>query len=377
MQLPILYGKSTTGKIKVWKGSAFENADGSARYDIAHGYDGGKIQLDSREVCVGKNIGKSNETSPYKQALSEVKSHWNKKIDEGYAENENNIRDKTSGFFLPMLAHRFDEQSAKIKYNAALQPKFDGFRCISKKEDGIVYIWSRAGKLLDIPVEIKEELSLILEEGQTTDGELYHHGWSFQRVGKAIKKRNEDTPNLHYYIYDTPVSGKTFQQRYLDQWGYIPELLSAGAINIKGATRLFLVPTQIVGSAESIPALQVIAIDSGFEGLMVRNLSDYYEFKSRSYGLQKCKTFEDDEFEIIGGKEGQGRDSGTIIYKVKSAEGIEFDVRPRGTIEERAEMWINLKNDIGRMLTVRFQGKSEEGIPRFPVGITVREDWDK
>lgn len=377
LELPVLYGKATSGKIKVWKGTAFENSDGTAGYDIEHGYIDGKLQCDSRSVNEGKNLGKSNETMPYEQAISEVKSHFNKKKDEGYAERIEDIKDESSGFFLPMLAHKFAEQSAKIKYPAALQPKFDGFRCLSKKEDGIIYLWSRAGKPLDVPTEIKAELLLVLKEGEATDGELYHHGWTFQRVGRAIKKRNEDTTNLHYYIYDSPVLGKSFQERYINRWGYVPSKLSDGAINIENTTRLFLVPTQEVKNKDETETPMRDSLEAGFEGLMIRNLAGLYEFKSRSYSLQKIKQFEDDEFEIIGGKEGQGRDSGTVIYKVRSSDGVVFDVRPRGTIEERTAMWNNLKNDIGRGLTVRYQGKSEDLTPRFPVGIAIREDWDK
>ncbi len=379
-QLPLLYGKSTSGKIKVWQGTAYENDDGTAGYEIDHGYKDGKIQSENRDVDEGKNLGKSNETTPYEQAISEVTSHWNKKCDEGYAERIEDIKDESSGFFLPMLAHKFVEQSAKIQFPAALNNKMDGFRCLSRKENGIVTLWSRAGKILEVPTEIMAELSVVLEEGETTDGELYHHGWTFQRVGRAIKKRNPDTPNLHYYIYDNPVLGQSFQERYIDRWGYVPSKLSDGVINIKNTTRLFLVPNQIVNNEEEIEAPMKDSIESGFEGLMIRNLAGEYSFKSRSYDLQKIKEFMDDEFEIVGGKEGQGRDSGTVVYRVKISDnlgGDEFDARPRGTIEERTEMWNNLKNDIGKMLTIRFQGYSESGTPRFPVGIAIREDFDK
>jgi DNA ligase-1 len=121
---------------------------------------------------------------------------------------------------------------------------------------------------------------------------------------------------------------------------------------------------------------QAQAIENGYEGAMVRNLSSEYLFKNRSMSLLKVKDFEDAEFQIIGGKEGQGREVGMVIFKCKTDSGVEFDVRPRGTQEERSLMWQNLQSYIGKPLTVRYQGLTDEGSLRFPVGLHVRPDWD-
>ena len=106
---------------------------------------------------------------------------------------------------------------------------------------------------------------------------------------------------------------------------------------------------------------------------MVRNKSSAYKYKHRSYDLQKVKRFVDDEYEIIGGKDGSGRESGLIVFKCVTPDGLEFDVRPRGSHEERAEQFRNLSKYIGKMITVRYQELTDDGRPRFPVGIAVRD----
>ena len=88
---------------------------------------------------------------------------------------------------------------------------------------------------------------------------------------------------------------------------------------------------------------------------------------------QKFKTFCDDEFEIIDYKEGSGLDSGTVIWKCKTKDGKEFDVRPKGTVDERKKLLKNGNKCIGKMLTVTYQELSEYGVPRFPVGKTIRD----
>lgn len=378
-EFPTLYGKATTGKIKTWKATVTKLGDGTAYLQVEHGYLDGKKQLDSRMIEEGKNIGKANETTPYEQACSEARSAFNKKRDEGYAESINEIKDESAGFFLPMLAQKWQDHAAKIKFPAVVQPKYDGFRCLAKKENGVVYLWSRKGKMLDVPTEIKEELTNVLREGEATDGELYRHGWGFQRIASAIKKRGVDTPGLHYYIYDNPVLKKTFQERFLNRWvtSSQEKPVEVDSITpVPGSTRLMIVPTNLVDNSNDLSLMESKCLEAGFEGLMVRNLGGLYQFKNRSYDLQKVKNFEDAEYRIIGGKEGQGREAGMVIFKCKTEAGIEFDVRPKGTMEERSAMWKDLANYIGKPLTVKFQGLTDDGLPRFPVGLHIRPDWD-
>jgi len=114
-------------------------------------------------------------------------------------------------------------------------------------------------------------------------------------------------------------------------------------------------------------------VQEGFEGVIVRNAAGLYKVKHRSPDLQKYKEFIDDEFEITGGHEGSGPDMGTVVFEVKNEEGKTFSVRPKGTREARAEWYKDIKNLIGKELTVRYQNLSEDSIPIFPVGIAVRD----
>ena len=48
-----------------------------------------------------------------------------------------------------------------------------------------------------------------------------------------------------------------------------------------------------------------------------------------------------------------------------------------GNSFEGRQILKHLKKFIGKQLTVKYQGKSEDGIPRFPVGKGFRESFDK
>ena len=112
--------------------------------------------------------------------------------------------------------------------------------------------------------------------------------------------------------------------------------------------------------------------------VIAEHRADYYrnEFDGsleRSLKEDTIPLFEDDEFEIVGFKEGVGNDKGTIVFKCITKEGVSFDCRPRGTVEYRKELFDDGENLIGKPLTVRYQGYGSQGAPRFGVGISIRD----
>lgn len=372
MEKVTLYGKSTNGKVKLWSVLVDKITSEFSVLEIEHGYLNGKKQIDSRNITEGKNLGKKNETTPYEQAVFEAKSLINKKLDENYAMSISEIPKNSDGMFLPMLAHSYDKHSKKIKLPCWVQPKLDGVRMLSKvfakKENGEVSIWSRKGKEMLALSKISQELSSILKEGESLDGEIYVHGWDFQRIVSAVKKEREDTDLLEYHVYDSPHESKTFEDRFVN---------SGLKERIQTTSRIKWVETTMVNNAEELTDCEMKYISLGYEGLMARNLNSLYKFKNRSYDLQKVKRFEDEEFKIIGGKEGSGREKGLVVFRCINEDGLPFDVRPKGTVDQRAEWFKNLNNFIGKNLTVKFQGRTSDNIPRFPVGLRIRPSFDK
>jgi DNA ligase-1 len=358
-----LYGKSQDGKIKFWTVEIKDSGEILFRY----GYLGSENIQETVRYCVPKNIGKSNETTHLEQAISEANSLINKKLDEGYSYDISSIPEPDKiEYFLPMLAQK--DKDKYIKYPAYVQPKLDGVRMISKKIDGEVLMWSRKGKKLDVPVEIKTSLDNLLSEGESFDGELYVHGWTFQRIISAVKKYSTDTKVLEYHIYDVPDGKKTFRERFVD--GVTLNFNNNLFSNIKFVETSFVEsPEDIVPHLDHFLALK-------YEGLMIRNSESYYIYKHRSNDLQKVKKFDDDEFKVINVIEATGRDAGTAIFVCETSSGSLFNVRPKGSLEERKYYLDNKDYFIGKMLTVKYQGFTDGNIPRFGVGLHFRPEWD-
>ena len=373
---PILYKKDKSGKVRLWSISAiFNNIDNTYWINIEYGQKDGKITYNEKEVREGKNIGKKNETSIEQQTILICdKTFKDKKEKEEYTENIDD--DKTDKSFAPMLADKWEPNSktkrkVDITFPCFIQPKLDGIRCLTYLKDGKIVNQSRQLKYFNNLTHINSELENILKKNPdlVLDGELYNHDIVFNQIAGIVKKeklKDEDFEKLkqiQYHIYDCFFENKnlSFNERN--------KFLQSLKDNMKYVK---IVSTDTCKSKDDVIVFHSKFLLDKYEGAILRNSDSLYEFR-RSKHLQKFKTFSDDEFEIIDFKEGTGHDLGTVIWKCKTKDGKEFDVRPIGSVQERSELFKNGKQCIGKMLTLTYQELSEFGVPRFPVGKTIRD----
>jgi len=361
-KFPNLYGKSSTGKVKLWMIRA-EEYKGKAAVVTEYGYEDGEMQYTSVEINKGKNIGRTNETTPFEQACSEAESKWNKKKDKGYVEEKKDLSKEQQ--VLPMLAHSFKKRGHDIEWPAFVQPKLNGVRCLAQKvgENEILYL-SRGGKQFNVVEHLTPHILALLQVDEIFDGEIFTQDLSLQEIVSAVKKANPNTPKLQYWIYDCvqPEAGFSERNRHLN-----------GLIEGKYGP-LVSVPTLDAKNEDMMKKLHVQFMKAGYEGTIIRNKHGRYKCNHRSKDLQKYKDFIDEEFEIVGGKEGRGRDKGAITWTCLTEDGKRFDVRPRGTMEQRQEWWKNMDKYIGKKLTVRYLERSNDNIPiGNTVGLAMRD----
>jgi len=385
---PTLYDKDSKGKIRMWSVKV-ENRSGLGAIISSHGIVGGKIQENTRIVEKGKNLGKKNETTPLQQAIKEALSDWTKKHDtEGMtekmpAESDNdsvksgksatkpsakanaNAAEEAGRIPGPMLAHDFNKRGKDIKFPCYAQRKLDGVRCLAIQGKGL---YSRNGKAFPHLNHIRTEING-LKKGTILDGELYSDSLTFQEIVGLVKKETlkpEDVKKMdkiYLCVYDTIMDG-TNEERNM----FLDNLFKTHKF-----TALRLLPTETANSLEDVKRLHAKYVAEGYEGLILRNKAGLYKVGNRSADLQKYKEFMDDEYKIVGFKEGDGLEKGCVIWICETKTHQQFSVRPRGTHEERAEMFKKAQKMVGKKLTVRFQELTDDGIPRFPVGLAIRD----
>lgn len=364
-----LYGKSSTGKVKEWWLEIVEGK-GKTYLVTRSGYIDGKKTVSRKEVKP-KNVGKVNETTPWVQAGLDAQSKMNKKMDEGYVEDQAELEGQS--LLLPMLAHSYTKRKHNIEWPAFTQPKLNGVRCLARMTENAPEYISRKGKKYDTLDHLDadtEKLLCLLEV--PLDGEIFHPEWGFQEIIRALKKdRGEVTDLLQYWVYDIVDVNKTFEERTnalraqkKAKWDFsYPAALGS----------IVLVPTVEVASEEEMMEQHKKYTDAGYEGTIIRNKKGKYVLKNRSADLQKYKDFLDEEYIIVGGKEATGNDAGTVVFDCRTRDGKIFAVRPKGSRDVRRQWLTDLDKIVDKKLTVRYQELSEDGVPIFPVGLAIRD----
>lgn len=365
--LPSLYSLNSNGSIQKWNISVEGN-----KIIKHYGQVGGKIQEVEDVVHKGKNIGRANETSPEEQALAEATSQWEKKLKSGYTKTLKESKEgKTDAEFVtggiePMLAHKWRDHASKIVFPAFVQPKLDGIRCIAMIRKGKCTLWSRTRKPIKSMPHIVAELERQFngQNDVVLDGELYNHSYKdkFEEIVSLVRP---DAPKaghavVQYHIYDMTAQLWTFKQRS----DYLSERIKANNI-------LVLVKTIKVEEDEVTDYFTDFR-KAGYEGAMIRNAKSLYECK-RSYGLQKIKEFDDAEFKIIGVEAGRGRMAECAIFCCTTKLGDTFMCKMEGSLDALKVYLTKPKSVIGKKLTVRYQGLTNGNVPRFPIGVVVRD----
>lgn len=373
-----LYAVTKTGNVKTWCAEVFgtpdeQPSDATITITTQTKLDGKKV-LRHDVITEGKNLGKSNETTPYEQALSEARSRYNKKIDQGYGlEIPTDTTKSTSngmGLPRPMLAHPIDKVK-EIEFPAYFQPKLDGHRCIVTKKNGEMIMYSRQGKPITTMDHILSFLEGMISEGQFLDGELYLHGEALQNIGSYIKKLRPESKQIYYYVYDI-IMDKPYRERlkllntiFLDS----PEVNSPAT----------LISTREVHSMGETMAYFGYAIDDGFEGGILRTPDQGYLAGFRSRNLLKIKKFDDSEHKIVDVIEGKDRlvndtELKVAVFVCETPEGQRFECTAFGDQHEKDRIWHTRKDFIGKTLTVKHSGYTKEGKPWHCVALRIRED---
>ena len=352
-------------KVQQWFGSVDNE---TATLSLEWGRRGGKIQTKISRYTKGKNIGRKNETTPAQQAISELASLTEKKLDGGYiqipygtVDVTQYIKDNTQSVPRPMLAQDYHKHKGKIENTVFLQPKLDGIRCVANVLTGEMF--SRQGKRVTSLPHIATALKdCSFPDGVVwVDGELYKHGMGFQTIMSVVsttKGVHERSTEIEYHVYDTIDKEVAFWNRFeplKNCWSHVVETVCETKSRIKDVHDQF--------------------VKSGYEGTIVRHSASGYETSKRSTSLLKYKDFMQEEFVIIGFQAEKHKDSLGAVT-LTDGHGVEFNARPAMSVTEKQDLWVSRNDHIGKMATVKFFERTDGGTPRFPVLVGIRESFD-
>lgn len=350
----------------------------------------GKKTTRKTKVTKGKNIGKTNETTYLEQAIKDAKSKEGKQRQkEGYDE-ELPAKPGLNGLGLerPMLAESY--KADKRFSDVLVDPKLDGYRLMHIRQGGKDRLYTREGVELEIP-HIQNALArLDLPEGTQLDGELYNHDLTFQKISSAASAFNCDTHKLEYWVYDM-VSKEDAYIRNAEIQGLLASASNIvvtesttndplhkhpieETIQAVGVAPLKLCPTYYAVTREEWDDLHAKFIAEGYEGSIGRLLYGKYIPNGRNSTMVKRKDFFDREYKIVGIDRNikpytaNGANTPQAQLICQTEEGKEFRASLEGGVEDRYKLYLARDEDfVGKMATVKYFEKTDDGIPRFPV----------
>ena len=243
----------------------------------------------------------------------------------------NKIKKGAVPVFECMLAHDGANHEKKVAGKKLLEPKLDGVRALLVIDAGAktATIYSRNGKVLEnfghITSAVEANIELF-ERSIVIDGEVVSE--SFQALMKQVHRKSDaDAGDARLMAFDVlPLSefqkGKSImgqKRRSALLRAMKPVLDKVGGIDIIPQIEVDL--DTAVGEMQ-FKQYNKDAIDSGFEGIMIKDLEDVYVCK-RSVSWLKQKPFIEVSLTVVAVEEGTGRNEGKLGAFV--CEGVDDD----------------------------------------------------
>lgn len=233
---------------------------------------------------------------------------------------------------------------------------------VSEKLDGVRAYWdgkqliSRGGEVIAAP-------GWFLQNFPKTalDGELWRGRQKFASTFSMVSKLqpiDHEWQQIQYFIFELPNAPGRFTER-----------LSAmqALVNKHNSPYLQMVPQFRVASHEKLMEKLHELEQAGAEGLMLHHQDALYK-TGRSSDLLKLKSYQDTEAKVVGYRPGKGKYQGMVgALLVTTPDGKTFAIGSGLTDDLRLN-----PPAIGSMVTYRYNGLTNKGIPRFARFLRVR-----
>lgn len=234
---------------------------------------------------------------------------------------------------------------------------------VSEKLDGVRARWdgtkliSRGGLIFAAPEWFTHGFP-----STPLDGELWTERSRYENVSSIVRKHqpHEGWRSVRLLVFDLPAHGGIFDERVQAMQQIVAQTKSP---------YLDVIEQWRVGNENELKQQLQSVIDRGGEGLMLhRNTARYAS--GRSHDLLKLKPFSDAEATVIGYRPGKGKNLGHVgSLKVQMDDGRQFFIGTGLSDKERRH-----PPSLNSRITFRFQGRTKNDIPRFPVFLHLRDE---
>lgn len=285
----------------------------------------------------------------------------------------------------PGLIPTFDVQLAedakgkvpKLQYPVWVDYKLDGLRCIAIKEGKCVTLYSRKGHVITTMPSIEAAL-LRFSINFVLDGELMGKSWNDSQTAVFSTKNTVDDSRMFYNVFDalTPAEWKGQQTRH----GYKERRANVNAIvSVISNTQIRSVGGKMVETENQLLTFYRESLQLGHEGIMIKDPRAHYAFR-RSNAVIKMKPHETWEGTVCGWEHGAATGkwtNGLGAFLVRFRQDGAITRVGGGYTDEMRERFMQDPNSYtGRIMEVKGQEMSPDGLVRFPVFVRWRDKAD-
>ena len=279
------------------------------------------------------------------------------------------VEKKYASYIIPIfgcqLAHDSANHESKVTGKRIIEVKLDGVRVITiVHPNGRVDQFSRNGKeLVNFP-HVKEQLSKIagqFTEPMVLDGEIMSS--SFQDLMKQVHRKSNVKANdavlnlfdaLPLTAFELGESATTQEQRseWINSWfefnrDALPNVTVVGQE---------LVDLDTEAGQKRFKEINALAIDGGYEGIMIKDPQAPYECK-RSYAWLKLKPFIEVTLTAVAVEEGTGKNvgrMGAVLFEgTDDGKFIRVSVGSGWSDKDRDDIWRSRKAVLGQQGEIR------------------------
>ncbi|WP_101759650.1 DNA ligase [Oceanicoccus sp. KOV_DT_Chl] len=262
----------------------------------------------------------------------------------------------------PLFLHAADQPALLLAGNYHQDIKLEQY-WVSEKYDGIRAYWdgsqllTRQGNKIHAPEWFTQALP-----SQSLDGELWAGRNKFQQTVSTVRKQqavNEEWQTITYMIFDMPAINDSFDVR----------LEQLQALLTHAPSWIIAAPQWKVSSNQQLQLQLQQYCDAGAEGLMLHRGKARYR-SGRSQDLLKLKPYQDAEAVVIGHKAGQGKYLGMMgSLLVELPSGLQFYLGTGFSNQQR-----RVPPPVGTVISFKYYGKTNKGIPRHASFLRIRSD---
>lgn len=367
---PMLYKKSQIGKMHAWH-LRFDGKSLVRQW----GYVGGKPQeapLDLKTNLSGRTL--------MEQAWLQGKQEYTEKVREGYS-----LTGQTPAI-TPIQLSKEWTPGMQCGYPMIVQPKIDGARvCFRRGEDGTLKPESKdtlAYTQLDHVLQEADIMTTYMPPGHDIDSEVWIPGVTFEELMGTLRTTNFKHPQsykLTCYIFDAaPPLGcnddyETRHNRIKSAYlSYVSDRKAKGL----PPTQLILLNYWIANSPQEVMIFGQMCLSAGYEGVMLRHVcgaNSIYRGR-RNLCLLKFKETHDEEGLILGVEACKGIQKEVAKLVVRDPRGNTVRVKCKNPLHQQAKTWLNNPSlVVGKLITYKFQNLTNKGVPRHPIGKSIRE----